>query len=183
MKTTSKMEDCVTRGQQELSIAVCENSGSFVDCEADMTRKPLRGFRDEGIGGFTFIELVVALAILGILAYLSLSNYRHFKTRAANTVALSDYRNLKIGLTELSEDPDSDMAFFSFGVTGPDSFTSARHLVVSSRVRVNYAYHWSFNLGPIRVLYILLELRHLDGDLTYRYWNINGTISEQVIQD
>jgi prepilin-type N-terminal cleavage/methylation domain-containing protein len=132
--------------------------------------------------GFTLVELLVVVSIIGILAGLSILNYRSFKIRAANTVALSDYRNLKIGLTELNEDPDSDIAFFSFGVTGPDSFSSAPELVVSSRVRVNYAYHWSFNLGSIRVLYILLELRHLDGDTTYRFWNINGIITEQEIK-
>ncbi len=38
--------------------------------------------------GFTLVELLVVVAILGILASISFANYDQYKRRANNTVAL-----------------------------------------------------------------------------------------------
>jgi type IV pilus assembly protein PilA len=44
--------------------------------------------------GFTLLELVVVVAIIGILASLAIANYAVFKTNAYNTTAAADCRNL-----------------------------------------------------------------------------------------
>ena len=53
--------------------------------------------RSDNESGFTFIEMLVVVAIIGILATLAISNFSMFKTNALNATAASDARGLAPG--------------------------------------------------------------------------------------
>ena len=48
-----------------------------------------------GKKGFTYIELIVVLAILAILASIAIPTIRGYQTKAHNTAAISDLKNVK----------------------------------------------------------------------------------------
>ena len=54
--------------------------------------------------GFTLVELMIVIAIIGILAAIAIPQFASFRQKAYNSAAISDLRNVKTNLEAFYKD-------------------------------------------------------------------------------
>ncbi|MDX8411812.1 MAG: prepilin-type N-terminal cleavage/methylation domain-containing protein [Mariprofundaceae bacterium] len=88
----------------------------------------MRTERDNKEKGFTLIELMIVVAIIGILAAIAIPQFAAYRVRAFNSASESDLRNLKLAEEALFADTQqygTVVAKDATGAAGPGALASA----------------------------------------------------------
>lgn len=86
---------------------------------------------DKGVRGFTIAQLMVAIAIIGILLAIALPYYGHYKKTSCDQAALADLYNLKAAVHKKLTDDIMNSA--SVIVTSDEAVSNAVDAVLADR--------------------------------------------------
>ncbi|MCB9030259.1 MAG: prepilin-type N-terminal cleavage/methylation domain-containing protein [Deltaproteobacteria bacterium] len=132
--------------------------------------------------GFSHLEMLVVVALVGILATLAIPDFRDFKKLAHNSAAQSDYVNIRSAMLADRNNQNQKHSYLIYHKSGPSKLpVPFNSISLSQGVELNYAYKVDFNLGLFDFDITLIQLRHRQGSKIFRYLDINGNVNERVI--
>ena len=98
--------------------------------------------------GFTLIEVMIVIAIIGILAAIAIPQYSAYRTRSFNASALSDIRNATTA-QEAYYAENREYASSLINLQGPYGFTTSKGVILTISADTNSytvtSYHPSGN--------------------------------------
>ena len=138
--------------------------------------------RDSLSAGFTIVELLVVMAIIGILSATAMANFFNYADNARDTTAESDYRNLKVAFFDLINSDNAPTRIAIRRAVGPTSLPQPLENVnVSPDVSVDVTYTKRYRRNRQPRTTTNINVYHRDGTVRYRYRERNGVVTEQEV--
>ena len=117
--------------------------------------------------GFSLIELMIVVAIIGILAAIAIPQFQSYRTKALNVTALAD---LKRGMT-------AEEAYFAANEEYCTvALAASANAGLNATCSVNVSKNVALNLSPSGTTDFTGTTRHASGDITYTVTGSVGTI-------
>jgi len=114
--------------------------------------------------GFTLIELMIVIAIIGILAAIAIPNYSAYKNRAFNAAAMDDLKNATI----------AQEAYFVDETT----YTNNTSLLISVTYGLRVSNKIVFTIVSADNMSYCMKAWHPGGDASYIIRGPGGSISK-----
>ena len=132
--------------------------------------------------GFSLIEVLVVIAVIGVLGTTALANFYNYADSARDTAAATDYRSLKIALSDLTNTEDAPTRIVVRRAVGPTALPQPLQGVnVSPNVSVDVSYVKRYRRDRQPTTVTNIDVYHRDGSKRYRYRERNGVVTEQEI--
>ncbi len=115
----------------------------------------MQTFRNNKEKGFTLIELMIVVAIIGILAAIAIPQFSSFRTKAYNSAALTDLKNAMTQEEVYFGDNQTYGATSSLSITTSKNVTltattgSSTYYIVSRHSAGNTTYSVTGSVGKI----------------------------------
>jgi prepilin-type N-terminal cleavage/methylation domain-containing protein len=133
--------------------------------------------------GFTIIELLVVMAIIGVLSAMATVNFFNYADGARDSAAEMDYRNLKVALYDLVNSDGAPTRIAIRRAIGPMNLPQPlTNATVSPEVSVDITYVKRFRRNRPPRTTTNIDVYHRDGTTLYRYRERDGIVTEQEIQ-
>jgi prepilin-type N-terminal cleavage/methylation domain-containing protein len=123
----------------------------------------LSKFANKDEKGFTLIELMIVIAIIGILAAIAIPQFSAYRTRSFNAAANGDLRNLATAQEAYFVDEQTYGSSISQLVDSYGAITSQDVVLI---INSNTATYYS------------MESYHTDGDATYSIRGPGGSVTK-----
>jgi type IV pilus assembly protein PilA len=117
------------------------------------------------IKGFTLIELMIVVAIIGILAAIAIPQFSQYRTRAFNSVAQGDLRNI---MTSEEAYYAGEQAYVNLPAT--EGYVANIASLPGMRVSMNICARVT-SAGAVDYT---ADAEHLNGDKTFNYTTTGG---------
>ena len=115
--------------------------------------------------GFTLIEVMIVIAIIGILAAIAIPQFAAYKARSYNSVSQEDLRNAAT----------AQEGYF----VDKQTYCSSTSTLIGATYGLYMSENVTLTIGTVNSTSYVMRTRHSAGDATYKISGPGGTVAKE----